>query len=416
MHLLQGIKLFDIRGFGVPSAVACLIAAASLAFTGCAVNSATPVQRSNAVPVTVAKASQRSVPIDIQVIGNVEAYSTIGVKSLIGGQLQQVNFREGDYVKKGQLLFKIDPRPLEAQVHQMEANQLRDTALLKQAEANLLKDSAQESYARAESVRYAQLFRQGVISKELDDQYAANAGTQHNLVEADRASIESAKAAIEADKANLENARVQLSYSDIYSPIDGRTGNLAIKQGNVVKASDIDIVTINQLAPIYVTFTVPESQLAEIKRRSAAGKLLVLAAPQGEGETGLETGALTFIDNAVDLNTGTIKLKGTFPNTDHKLWPGQFVRVTLRLATLTDAVVVPTQAIQTGQEGQFVFVVKPDMTVESRPVTPGVRAGEDQVIDRGIAGGETVVTEGQLRLVPGSRVQIKTAQGSGSSD
>ena len=216
--------------------------------------------------------------------------------------------------------------------------------------------------------------------------------------------MESARAAVAADEAALRNIEVQLSYTIIRSPLDGRTGNLMIKQGNVVKANDADLVTINQLQPIYVTFTVPEARLAEIKRYMAQGKVKVLAAPPDSHE--VETGDLTFVDNTVDTTTGAIKLKGTFANAGRKLWPGQFVQVTLRLGSQRDALLVPTEAVQSGQEGQFVFVVKRDMTVDARPVVAGSRIDQDQVIEQGLHAGETVVTEGQLRLAPGVRVRI----------
>ena len=236
----------------------------------------------------------------------------------------------------------------------------------------------------------------------------ANADAVAQAVAADRASIESAKAAIGASRAGVENARVQLSYTAIYSPIHGRTGNLTVKLGNVVMANSMELVTINQVEPIYVTFAVPEAQLPAIKRFMAQGTLPVRARPQDE-LTDEEVGVLTFVDNSVDMTTGTIRLKGTFPNTNHKLWPGEFVRVTLRLAEQPDALVVPTQAIQTGQDGQFVFVVKKDMTVESRPVTAGMRVDEDVVVEKGLEPGETVVTEGHLRLAPGVRVQYRAS-------
>ncbi len=358
------------------------------------------------VPVNVAKASQKDVPVEIQVIGNVEAYSTITVKAQVGGELTKVSFREGDFVKKGELLFSIDRRPLEAALNQAIANVARDEAALGQAQANLAKDRAQSKYSEAQANRYAELLKGGVISKDQSEQLRANADAVAQGVAADLAAIESAKASIGASKAAIDNARVQLGYTDIRSPIDGRTGNLTVKQGNVVMANSMDMMTINEVEPIYVTFSVPESQLPAIKRYMELGKLSVRSRPQDD-PGGEETGTLTFVDNAVDMTTGTIKLKGTFPNTDHKLWPGQFVRVTLRLTTQPNAVVVPNEAVQTGQTGTFVYVVKPDRTVESRTVTTGARVGQDMVIDKGLEAGETVVTEGQLRLAPGSRVVMR---------
>jgi membrane fusion protein, multidrug efflux system len=367
------------------------------------------------VPVTVAAVAQKNVPVEVQVIGNVEAYSTISVRAQATGQLDKAFFQEGDYVKKGAMLFAIDRRPLEAALNQVKANLARDEAALGQAKANLARDEAQARYAEAQATRYAQLFDQKIISRDQSEQLRANADATAQAVAADKATIESAKAAIGASQANVANAEVQLSYTEIKAPIDGRTGNVAVKQGNVVMANSMELMTINQVEPIYVTFAVPESQLTAIKTYMAQGKLPVKARPQDD-PGGEETGTLTFIDNTVDTTTGTIKLKGTFPNTDHKLWPGQFVRVTLRLTTQQNAIVVPNEAVQTGQNGSFIYVVKEDRTVESRPVTVGARVGEDMVIESGLEQGETVVTQGQLRLAPGSRIVVRDANGGGDRD
>jgi multidrug efflux system membrane fusion protein len=364
------------------------------------------------VPVTVALASQKNVPVEVQVIGNVEAYSTISVKAQVTGQLTSVNFHEGDFVKKDAPLFTIDRRPLEAALNQAQANLAMVESSLGQAQANLARDTASAKYAESQATRYAELFKSGIISKDQAEQLRSNADAAAQTVAADKAAIESAKASIGASQATVENARVQLSYTNIPSPITGRTGNLAVKLGNVVMANSMELMTINQVEPIYVTFAVPESQLPAIKKYMEAGKLPVRARPQDEAG-GEETGVLTFVDNAVDMTTGTIKLKGMFPNGDHKLWPGEFVRVILRLTTQQNAVVVPNEAVQTGQNGSFIYVVKPDRTVESRPVTTGARVDQDMVVDKGIEPGETVVTEGQLRLAPGSRVVVRDGRGGG---
>jgi multidrug efflux system membrane fusion protein len=362
------------------------------------------------VPVTVANAVQKNVPVEIQVIGNVEAYSTISVKAQVAGQLTKAYFQEGDFVKQNDLLFDIDQRPLRAALNQSQANLSKDEAALGQAQANLARDEAQHRYAETQAKRYEQLFEQKIISKDQAEQLRANADAVGQAVAADKATIESVKASIQASRAAVENAKVQLEYTQIRSPITGRTGNLTVKSGNVVTANNMELLTITQVEPIYVTFAVPEAQLASVKRYMAVGKLPVRARPQDEGEME-ETGVLTFIDNMVDATTGTIKLKGTFPNHDHKLWPGQFVRVTLRLTMQQNATVVPNEAVQTGQNGSFVYVVKPDRTVESRPVTTGARVDQDLVIQTGLEPGETIVTEGQLRLAPGSRVTIRGGRG-----
>jgi multidrug efflux system membrane fusion protein len=369
--------------------------------------------RGGDVPVTVANASHRDVPLEVQVIGNVEAYSTITVKAQVGGQLTDVFFKEGDFVKKDDKLFTIDTRPLDAAYNQAVANIARDQASLLQAQANMARDEANAKYQDAQAKRYAELFQAGVISKDQAEQLRASADASAQAVKADLAAIASAQAAIGASKATAENAKVQLGFTTIYSPINGRTGNLTVKQGNVVTANNMDMMTINQVEPIYVTFSVPEAQLTAIKKYMAMGSLSVRARPQDADTGAEERGALTFVDNSVDVTTGTIKLKGTFPNADHQLWPGQFVRVILRLTTQQNAVVVPNEAIQTGQTGAFVYVVKADKTVESRPVVTGSRVEQDMVVSEGLAVGETVVTEGQLRLAPGSKVVVRDGRGGG---
>jgi multidrug efflux system membrane fusion protein len=364
------------------------------------------------VPVTVALAATKDVPVEVQVIGNVEAYSTISVRAQVTGQITEVFFKEGDFVKKDDQLFTIDPRPLQAALNQMQANLSKDEAVLGQAEANQKKDEAQARFVESQAQRYAQLFDQKIVSKDQAEQFRANADAIAQTVQADKATIESVKASIGASRAAMENARVQLGFTTIRSPITGRTGNLTVKQGNIATANSQELVTIVQVEPIYVTFAVPEAQLTAVKKYMAVGKLPVRVRQQDDSSIE-EVGTLTFVDNSVDMTTGTIKLKGTFPNADHKLWPGQFVRVNLRLTTRKDAVVVPNESVQTGQNGSFIYVVKPDRTVESRPVMVGARVDQDMVIESGIQPGDTVVTEGQLRLAPGSRVMVRDGRGGG---
>jgi len=341
------------------------------------------------------------------------AAHTIEVAPKIAGKIDSVFVKDNQLVKKGDLLFTIDARPFQAQLSQAQANLARDTASLSQAEANLARDIANEKYAQDQATRYRGLFDQGVVSREQTDQIRSSADALSQTVLADKAAIESARAQIVASKAAVETATVQMSYTTITSPIDGRTGNIAVKQGNVVAANTSDLMTITEVQPIYVTFSVPEAQLGDIKRYMGQGQLRVQAAPQADTSS-QETGVLTFIDNSVDATTGTIKLKGTFQNAANRLWPGEFVRVTLGLTTQPHATVVPNQAVQTGQDGQFVYVVKQDRTVEMRPVVTGTRVDQELVIDRGLAPGETVVTEGQLRLTPGSHVQVQDSHESPS--
>ena len=361
------------------------------------------------VPVEVADATLKSVPVDITVVGNVEAYSVVTVRAQTGGMLNEVRFAEGDYVKKGDLLFVIDPKPLEGQMNSAKANVQKSTALLKQAQAQLARDTASANYARDQADRYQKGVTEGVFAKEQGEQLKSAAAALMQVLEADRASISSAEAQIAADQSAINNLNIQIGYTTVEAQLEGRTGNILQKAGNIVTANTTDLATIYQVEPIYVTFAVPEARLGDIKRYSEANKLAVTARAQ-DGSGGVETGQLTFIDNTVDTSTGTIKLKGTFPNKQHKLWPGQFVNVGLRLTTRNNAVVVPNQAVQTGQDGTYVYVVGEDRAVSVRPVKTGPRIDQDMVIDDGLKGGETVVTEGQLRLQPGSKVQVRSQQ------
>ncbi len=366
-------------------------------------------------PVVTSKVGERDVPIELAAIGNVEAFVSNSVRSQVTGTLVEVAFREGDVVKQGQLLFQLDRRPFEAALAQADANLNRDKALLAQAEAQLSRDASNAEYQQLTAERQAQLTQRGIISKDQAEQARAAADATAGTVKADKANIESARAQLVAQDAAVANARVQLGYTTIRSPIDGQTGSLAVKVGGLVTANQTELMTIARVQPVYVTFTVPAIHLATIKRHKAEGVLPVTVVPQ-DGDPQGATGALAFVDNAVDMTTDTIKLKATFPNQERRLWPGQVARVVLRLATLPHAVVVPQQAVQTGQDGQYVFVVKPDSTVEQRPVTPGQRVDQDLVIDKGLKPGEVVVTEGQLRLEQGTRVTTDTggAPGAGS--
>jgi multidrug efflux system membrane fusion protein len=391
----------------VPVFILCILPFSCL-WQGCA-NGTSVAERApkkgpdgGAVPVTVSRATKKNVPIEIQAVGNVEASSTVAVKAQISGELTKVFFREGDFVKKGEELFSIDARTYEAQLNQVLANLAKDEAVLAQSESNLARDMAQLNYAQSEAARSASLYEKKLVSKEQNEQARASSDAALAAVQADRAAIQSARAALEATKAAVANARVMLSYTTIYSPIDGRTGNLDVDQGNVI-SPNINLMTINQIEPVFVSFAVPEARLRDIKKGQK-----VIVVPQNASVLP-ETGKLFFIDNAVDMGTGTIRLKASFPNRHHRLWPGEFVRVTLRLSTRPDTVVVPSQAVQNGQDGFYVFVVKADRTVESRPVVPGSRVDQDIVIEKGLNEGDIVVTEGQLRLAVGNRVQFSSA-------
>ena len=354
-----------------------LISAGLGLLSACARTDAAPPPPA-AVPVEAVTVQQKDMPIRVHAIGSVEAYSTVAVKTQVTGELTGVFFKEGDDVRQGQLIFTLDKRPFEA--------------ALKQAESNLAKDEAAAAMARVQQRRYQELVKQGVVSKEQYDQLESAA--------------QAADAAVAADKAAVENARVQLVYCSLYSPINGRTGNLIVHQGNMIKANDNPaLVNINQVEPIYVTFTVPQQYLGEIKQYARTGALPVEAVIPNDSRP--VVGKLSFIDNQVDSSTGTIKLKGVFQNRDRRLWPGLFVDAYLRLKTQNNAVVIPSQAIQNGQQGQFVFVIKDDGTVDARQITTGESDKGEVIVQKGLAVGELIVTDGQLRLLPGSKVQIK---------
>jgi multidrug efflux system membrane fusion protein len=333
------------------------------------------------VPVTAAAVERKAMPLDVQAIGTVIAASTVAVRAQITGELTSVSFKEGDEVTEGQVLFTLDKRPFEAS--------------LAQAEAQLLKDAAQLANAKAQAARYVDLQQRGIATREQVDQMTTQA-----------AALE---ATVAADRANIESAKVQLAYATIEAPISGRTGLLQVHKGNLVRAADTaPIVLINRITPVYVTFAIPESLLSQFKRYMAAGTIRVEARPPSD--TGAASiGRIDFIDIAVDTTTGTIKVKGTFPNTDRRLTPGQFVNVTVTLTTDADATVVPSVAVQSGQQGNYVYVIKGDKTVDLRPVTVVRTRGDESVIRTGLTPGETIVTDGQLRLIPGSRVTVKTS-------
>jgi len=356
-----------------------------------------------AAPVVTAKVTEKDVPVDIAAIGNVEAYTSISVRAQVTGQLQEAFIREGDFVKKGQTLFEIDRRPFEAALQQADANVATRKALLEQSKAQLTRDAASAEYQQITAERQAALQQKGILSKDAADQARANADATRALVDADKAAVVSNQAQLDAAVAAVETAKVQLDYCTIKSPIDGRTGNISVKTGNLVTANNTELTTIAQVQPVYVTFTVPAVHLPTVKQHMTDNQLQVTATPQDANAQSV-TGRLTFVDNAVDMTTDTIKLKATFDNSDHRLWPGQFARVSLRLTTLPHAIVVPSQAVQTGQDGQYVFVVKPDNTVEQRTVAAAQHVDQDIVIENGLKPGEVVVTEGQLRLEPGSHV------------
>jgi len=356
-----------------------------LCLSGCAKRSAAtpgPGRRGESggpVPVTVATVTQRTTPIAVPSFGTIEAYADVEVRAQVTGILMQVHFTEGQMVKKGDRLLSIDPR--------------QPQATLKMAEANLEKDQAQLKNAEREAARQTELLKKGFASQDVYDQAMT--------------AVETLRAAVNADKAAIENATLQLDYCSICSPVDGCAGSLHVHQGNLIRANDVSVVTIRQIDPIYVSFWVQEQHLPAVQSHMATGTLDVgVTSPGAEKET--IHGALSFIDNAVDPDNRTIHLRATFANQDRRLWPGQYVKVTLTIAQEPNSILVPSQATQTGQSGQFVYVVKSDQTVEARPIALRREIGNESVVE-GVKPGEVVVTDGQLRLVPGARVQVKDA-------
>src|SRR6266545_1973641 len=331
-----------------------------------------------AIPVSVAQVTQEVVPFRLQAIGNVEAYSTVAVKARVDGQIVDVGFKEGDEARKGQVLFKIDPRPFEA--------------ALRQAEANALRDAAARDQARSQERRYQELLEKNFVSKEAYAQIRTNAAI--------------AEATAKASQAALDNAKLNLEYCTIRAPIEGYAGKIQIQMGNLVRANDVNpLVVINQVRPIYVNFSVPEQRLAEVRKHMASRQLAVQALAPGSDHAAA-SGTLIFVDNAVDPSTGTIRMRARFPNKENLLWPGQFVNVSVRLFDQADAIIIPSRAVQTGPDGQYVYVVGEDMTADVRRITVQRTEGERAVVASGLTKGERVVTQGQLRLGPKTRVQI----------
>jgi multidrug efflux system membrane fusion protein len=322
---------------------------------------------------------QRTTPIAVSSFGTVEAYAEVEVKAQVTGILMQVHFTEGQMVKKGDLLLSIDPR--------------QPQATLKMAQANLEKDQAQLKNAEREAARQTELLQKGYASQDIYDQTMT--------------AVETLRAAVSADKAASENAALQVDFCSICSPVDGCAGSLHVHQGNLIKADDVSVVTIRQIDPIYVSFWIQEQHLSAIRKNMAAGALDVGVTLPGEESQPIH-GALSFVDNTVDPDNRTIHLRATFANKDRRLWPGQYVKVTLTIVQEPNSILVPSQAIQTGQNNQFVYVLKSDQTVEARTISTRRAIDNETVVD-GVKPGEVVVTDGQLRLVPGARVQIKDA-------
>ncbi len=351
-----------------------------LALCGCSDNGGNKAKVENgpkkrAVPVLIGTSTTKTVPVELKATGTVEPFATVAIKSQITGILQRIHFKEGDDVKRGDILFSLDPRPV--------------AAMLNQAQGALVRDKAQLDNARKELERYATAAKKGYVSTEQAEQAETKVATL--------------AATIKADEAAVENARLQLEFCTIYSPIDGRTGELPVAEGNLIKANaDTAMVTINQVSPIKVSFTVPGKHFGDIKKYRDQGTLLVaLSGPEGNPLTG----KFAFLDNSIDQATGTLRLKAEFANEDKSLWPGQFVAIQVSLTSLPDATVVPTQAVQVGQSGPHIFVVKDDASVEDRPIAIGMSLDGETVVESGLSPGERVVTDGQLQLTNGTKVE-----------
>jgi multidrug efflux system membrane fusion protein len=380
-----------------------LLALSLFALAGCQKEQAKQAAGPPIVPVSVSKAAQESVPTELRVVGTVEASSIVQVKSQVAGQLNKVAFTEGQNVAKGDLLFQIDPRPYGDALHQAEAAVTRDRAQIVQSEAALARDAAQAKFNESDAARYAELQKAGVVSKSQSDQSRTSADVAHEATRVSQANIDSARAALDADAAAVSSAKLSLDYCEIHAPLSGRTGNLLVHSGNLVKVNDVPLVIIHQVTPIFVNFSIPEQHLAAIRRLNANRNLTVNVFSRDNPDHAA-AGHLSVIDNTVDSTTGTIHLKATFDNKQGALWPGQFVTVVLTLDTIQNATVIPAEAVQAGQQGPFVYVVKADNTVENRSVTVGRTFGKKTLVEKGLVPGDTVVIDGQLRLFPGAQI------------
>ena len=367
-----------------------------------------------AAPVVVGKAITVSIPIEVAVVGTTEASETVQVKPQVAGQILQVAFSEGQLVEQGALLFQIDDRPYQQSLAQAEANLARDRAALQQNEANVVRDAAQAKYSEAEAKRYAELASSGIVSRTQLDQFRTTAEKEQSAVLATRAGLESAKANLAADLAQVEKAKLEVAYCKVRSPIAGRTGTLLVNAGNVVKANETNLVVVNRTSPIFAIFNVPEAHLGTIRRLQSASRLPVRASLK-DTPTAVAMGSLAVIDNAVDAATGSIRLKATFANQDRIFWPGQFVDVVLGLGTVVNATVVPSEAVQPGQKGPYVYRVKADQSVEVQLVTVG-ETYQNQTVVTGLAPGDVVVLDGQLRLAPGIKVRQTTVTPAGGGE
>ena len=406
-----------------------LLGLTAAVFTGCTNKAAQQGFERPPAPVSVTEAVMQDVPNYIDAIGKTVAREVVSIQPQVSGRILKIHFTDGSNVKKGDLLFTIDTRPFEASLRQAQANVSKDLALKKQAEANLAKDLAQSKYGDIEAKRYATLVEQGVVSREQYDQIHSNAESLKATVEADKAAIHSAEESIKVDTAAVDSAKVELSYCYIRSPIDGRAGQRQVDIGNVVNpgsssgggsgntggssGSSNSLLVIERIDPIYADFTIPQDNLAVVQQQMRQGTLKTeVRLPDA---TDPIAGQLTFLDNAVQSATGTINLRATVANSDHRFWPGRFVNIRLVLSTIHGAVLVPATAPQMSAKGSFVYVIKQDSTAEQRQVTLGQRQGDLVVVEKGVEPGERVVTIGQIGVTPGGKVRVEQPEQPGAA-
>jgi multidrug efflux system membrane fusion protein len=396
---------------------ALLIAALLFSLAGC-VNKAQQNSERPPAPVIVTAAVSQDVSNYLDALGKIVARETVTIQPQVSGRIMQIHFTDGANVKRGQLLFTVDPRPFDANLKQAQANLARDAAMKKQAEANLAREQAREKWGLTQVERYRTLVEQGVVASEQYQQLRADYDTLRANTEAARASVRSADETIKVDAAAIETAKVQLSYCYIHAPIDGRAGQRLVDVGNVVNPGGPSggdstsaipsnaLLVIERLNPIYADFTISQNNLASVQQQMRAGVLKAEVRLPDAGDDAVH-GQLTFVDNAVQNETGQVTLRATLPNPDQRFWPGRFVNVRLVLSTTQSAVLVPASAPQMSANGSYVYVVKADATAEQRPVSLGQRQGDLIVVEKGVAAGEQVVTDGQLGVTPGGKVAIE---------
>ncbi|GGG64595.1 efflux RND transporter periplasmic adaptor subunit [Edaphobacter dinghuensis] len=415
--------MVKLRGILPFFPLAWLAALFCLPLTSCTrVAAKTNTTATEAIPVRAVRAVREDVPLEIEAVGNVEAIDSVDVKSRIAGQINRVAFAEGQSVSKGQLLFSIDRETLERQMGEEQANLERDAAMEQQARAVVARDAAAEKQSQSEADVARQLGTLGVISRQRVSQLITTSDTSQAALHADQSAVEAAAGSTKADRARLAETQLQLRFTDVVAPISGRAGAVMVKAGNMVRDNDTTLVTLRQLAPIYITFGIPEQSLAEVRRLNAAGQLTVDASTDSTNVSGSESadglvrgGHLVFIDNTVDATTGTIRLKAIFPNTNNALWPGEFVNVRLQLGMETGRTVVPESSVQDSLDGKYVWLIQSgSASTASVTVLRTYRPSsgpEQAIIGSGIKSGDMVVTEGQLRLTDGVTVTLLSTPG-----